>query len=96
MRPIDADSLKVVPNVRKVTEYDETGCGLDYLAIPVDVIEAAPTLDVEPVVHGQWLYPAGSKAVSSATCSVCRRRIKFGEYRFYCPACGTKMDGDNK
>jgi hypothetical protein len=51
MRPIDADALKVVPNVRKVTEYDETGCGIDYLAIPVEVIEDAPTIDVAQVVR---------------------------------------------
>lgn len=54
MRLIDTDDLLKVPNVRKVTEYDETGEGITYLAVPVEAIENAPTIEAEPVRHGKW------------------------------------------
>lgn len=43
--------MLTVGNVRKVTEYDEAGYDMTYDAVPVEVIEALPALDVEPVVH---------------------------------------------
>jgi hypothetical protein len=39
-------------DVCKVTEYDESGCGVDYLAVSVDAIKNAPAVDAEPVRHG--------------------------------------------
>lgn len=48
---ISRDALLCVPHVCKVTEYDETGCGITYLAVPVDAIKAAPTIDAVPVVR---------------------------------------------
>lgn len=38
-------------NVRKVTEYDESGCGMDYMAVPVSEIEAVPAVDAVEVVR---------------------------------------------
>lgn len=40
--------LMAVPNVRKVTEYDEAGYSISYNAVPVEVIENAPSVDVVP------------------------------------------------
>lgn len=51
MRIIDTDDLLKVPNVRKVTEYDETGEGITYLAVPVEAIEKAPAIEAEPIVR---------------------------------------------
>jgi hypothetical protein len=51
MRLIDADALVKVPNVNWVYEYDETGCAMRYKAVPLAVIEAAPTIDAVPVVR---------------------------------------------
>lgn len=56
MRLIDADALVAVPNVCKVTEYDETGCGMSYKAVPVKAIYDAPTIDAKPVQHGRWVH----------------------------------------
>lgn len=53
VRPIDAEALYAPRSVRKVTEYDETGCGMDYLAVPWEVIQNAPTLDYVP--RQQWI-----------------------------------------
>lgn len=97
IRPIDADSLKAVPNVRKVTEYDETGCGLDYLAIPVDVIEAASTLDVAPVVHARWIWNAHKQFYECSRCAGARYHdLMLGLNAQYCGYCGAKMIGDEK
>lgn len=40
--------LMAVPNVRKVTEYDEAGYSISYNAVPVEVIENAPSVDAAP------------------------------------------------
>lgn len=49
MALIDREALLEVPNVRKVTEYDEGGFRMTYLAVPLDVIEDAPAVYAEPV-----------------------------------------------
>lgn len=51
------------------------------------------TADVEPVVHGKWVY--GEDV--DIECSVCGRdALTEGDYRQvrsnYCPHCGAKMD----
>ena len=38
-------------DVRKVTEYDESGCGIDYKAVPVKAIKAAPAVVAVEVVR---------------------------------------------
>ena len=48
---ISRAALIGVPNVRKVCEYDETGCSITYKAVPVEVIENAPTIDAVEVVR---------------------------------------------
>lgn len=48
---IDTEALLKVPNVCKVTEYDETGEFITYLAVPVEAIKKAPAIDAVPVVR---------------------------------------------
>lgn len=97
MRLIEEDALLQVPNVRKVTEYDESGEFITYLAVPVEAIEKAPTIEAEPVRHGKWerwldkepdIY--GWVPLDTIVCSVCNQphRTKTN----YCPNCGAKMD----
>lgn len=109
MRPIDADAVLGGYNARKVTEYDESGCGVDYMAVSVEVLNNAPTLDVAPVRHGRWVDSDIKYAVTellegeypeTLTCSICGFKHKFAdEYGYsciwhYCPNCGAKMRGD--
>lgn len=96
MRLIDADALLTVPNVRKVTEYDETGEGITYLAVPVEAIEKAPTIEAEPVRHGKWEEGAFE---NSKRCSVCQKyatKVHCHSEPIFdyerCPYCGAKMD----
>ena len=102
---INRSELLTVPNVRKVTEYDETGCGISYLAVPVETIKAAPAVDAVPVVHARWV----KDAERNTYCSHCETYIPvvhcYREYQDYesewdeeieetefCPNCGAKMD----
>lgn len=91
-RVVDVDKLLQVPNVRKVTEYDEAGEDITYLAVPVEAIEKAATIEAEPVRHGEWIHMVFTDTGKSAgyKCSECGlgARKKFA----YCH-CGAKMDG---
>lgn len=59
-----------------------------------EAIDAAPTADVAPVVHGRWN--------ATETCSLCGEKSTEGldattwNYWLpnYCPHCGARMDGD--
>lgn len=82
-------------DVRKVTEYDESGCGVDYKAVPVDVIEAAPAVDAEPVRHGVrtvytiWHSSAWGEIHTKFEC--CGFDVNGSKKYNYCPNCGAKM-----
>lgn len=52
---ISRSEVLAVGNVRKVVEYDEAGYSMEYNAVPLDVIEDLPALDVAPVVHARWI-----------------------------------------
>lgn len=67
MRLIDANALLKSFDVAKMVEYDETGCGVTRLAIPVQTIKDAPTIDAVPVVRCRdckrfWEYTELHKA----------------------------------
>lgn len=59
-------------------------------------IEEAPTVDVEPIRHGEWIED-DDKCYWKIVCSECeieigsRTRIDT-EKMNYCPYCGAKMD----
>ena len=94
MRPIDADrALEIVrdqgiahPNAYHLTNYATL------------ILREAPTIDVAPVKHGQWVSVPHKLA---RVCSVCNRDepYKFADIDAdvydYCPSCGAKMDGGN-
>ena len=54
-----------------------------------------PTIDVVPVVHGEWIeYSCDPNII---TCSECDWGTSPEEKGFkFCPNCGAKMDGGNK
>lgn len=109
MRLIDADALLRVPNVRRVSEYDETGTAMDYNAVPEWAIMEAPAIDAAPTVHAKWLRDD----LGHAYCSRCQERLPYihcyseepcSDYdeewdeempeSLYCPQCGAKMDAE--
>lgn len=53
-------------------------------------------VDVEPVVHGQWIPVPSSDMVTGKAyeCSECKK-MRFGSFKpNYCPNCGAKMEGE--
>lgn len=56
-------------------------------------VKEAPTIDAEPVRHGQWILVLADKRGRGGVynCTACNgcRPIKSA----YCPDCGAKMDG---
>ena len=63
-------------------------------AMAMEIVASAPTSDVAPVRHGQWIY---DKKAQRPYCSVCKGYF-YGATNSpmsYCPNCGTKMDGDD-
>jgi len=60
----------------------------------LNMIDAVPTADVEPMIHGRWI-PVYEGA-STCECSACRKvGFKDSDFGFiesnYCPECGAKM-----
>ena len=76
----------------------QTFCPLDEVS---DVIDAAPTLDYEPVRHGEWAEETmwiGSFGQIRTTCSVCGTTYPDrpgsrgdGKGGKFCGECGAKM-----
>lgn len=75
MRLIDADAL--------VERYGEPCHSF------IDVIEAMPTIEAEPVRHGRWEFLIDGYYCSECDCKL--RKIKRKPK--YCEHCGAKMDG---
>ena len=94
---ISRSALLVVPNVRKVTEFDEAGYGMSYNAVPAEAIENAPAVDAEPVRRGRWepvlefVHNVERPVLTGWKCSECGRNEQFIEP--YCN-CGAKMDAE--
>lgn len=90
MRLIDADALK-----EKVFFYE-----LDSNSyVEESDIDAMPTIDAVPVVHGEWYRPKEwSTKTYRRLCTNCHDVAYFcgsGNYR-YCPNCGAKMKGERR
>lgn len=84
MRPIDADAL--LEKMQRTSRY---------FSVVYDV-DAMPTLDVAPVVHGHFVHdgPRFTGGVDWWHCSNCGGLLSGVETQFeYCPHCGAKMDG---
>ncbi len=99
MRLIDADKLKQeLIELRTMAEYKEGVNSYAYAALKYAVVCVinAPTIEAEPVRHGDWLYN-DIYLPNCAECSECgwRSSVRGDEIPsyHYCPNCGAKMDG---
>jgi hypothetical protein len=92
MRTIDADKLVDML-------YDNEFAVLCPLDEVSGVVDACPTVDAVPVVHGRWSDAGFGELPKHApygwACSVCGG-ISFNNEYIYCPNCGAKMDGERK
>lgn len=98
MRLIDADKMKEVWAHGDMV-YESCGIG-KALCMAVD---AMPTIDAMPVVHGKWMWKQGiAEDDYMLICSECKRPSnsyyddEYGGEKYissnYCPNCGAKMD----
>lgn len=96
MRLIDADMLKGA--------FEMDGYKSPYVE---RLIDACPTVDAVPVVHGEWVNEINPHAVTASgkevhvwRCSACgftwANRHDVLHYFKHCPSCGAKMDGGAK
>ena len=100
MRPIDADALHAdFINDLLCIKFGSALQGtprsdIDILNV-LERIEEAPTIEAEPVRHGEWKHVAGM----NSKCSECGRYFPVKEFDSrpfdinFCPNCGAKMDG---
>lgn len=101
-RLIDADALMNTLERYVNPMPGEHGNGyLSGLATAMDEVEAAPTVDAVPVVHGRWEIITDDYDCEMMCCSVCRSEFYDGDndtvdcLHNYCPNCGADMrDGD--
>ena len=87
MRLIDAENIE-----RTQLDLCDLGYDICFEVILLEDIEAAPTIEAEPVRHGYWVkYPHGS----GIYCSECHKRRRYKDiHDGYCPKCGAKMRGE--
>lgn len=78
-----------------LTDICDDMCGLKYTGVcencrVVALIADAPSADVTPVVHAQWIEDGSGIII----CPECKRGYNLhAKYTHYCPNCGAKMDG---
>ena len=91
MRIIDADRFYNEQFARCYNSIPYVGtCTMDNSPLWKE-LDDAPTLDAEPIRHGEWIE---SKVGGYDKCSVCGDPT-LAKYNF-CPNCGAKMDGGEK
>lgn len=85
MRLIDADALKA--DYIRTTTITNTPC---CLYVSKEQIDNAPTIEAEPIRHGEWVW---DEAYEMFTCSECGKQMIRNDYP-YCAFCGAKMEAD--
>ncbi len=92
MRLIDEKALK---EYQMQIPPEWIKCHLDIVKGMVEIftraIEAQPTIDAEPVVHGHWIE---NSCLYGTFCSRCGEN--YGIPFNFCPNCGAKMDEEVK
>lgn len=93
MRTIDADKLVDML-------YDNEFAVLCPLDEVSGVVDACPTVDAVPVVHGRWIRPHWKNNNYCCDCSECGGEAMHRDYQWdkngvypICPNCGAMMDG---
>ena len=62
----------------------------------VELIEALPVTDAEPVRHGRWVNHISENGATDGTyCGICDYEVDRDARYYYCPNCGAKMDEED-
>lgn len=68
-------------------------------SVPLEYIKQMPTIEAEPLRHGQWSECWHDERIYSGICSTCEKasiRPVDSEPLKFCPKCGARMDGGNE
>lgn len=90
MRLIDADALREDIETINYVDYNNYSDTIDF-------IDDAPTIEAEPVRHGEWRKSRYChNPTDKFVCSVCYGLVTVSTFRNrcmykYCPNCGAKM-----
>ena len=93
MRLIDADAVRQKIQLERYDYLHTSELTYTGLTIAKKIIEEAPTIEAEPVVHGRW-EDHYIEHYAWGRCSNCGC-VQFARTR-YCPNCGAKMDRERK
>lgn len=99
MRLIDADKMR-----KDVLDLQNCYNGFSDTydkAMILGLVDEQPTVDVESVRHGRWIYKGVRGRFPVCECSVCGNVENadwavLGDNVNYCPNCGAKMDGERR
>ena len=91
MRTIDADALR--DEVDSTLNWN-TNNEYNMYSDVMDMIDDAPTIDVQPVKHGRWLVKFEGEIYEFSECSECGNTESCETP--YCAQCGARMDGGNE
>lgn len=89
----------LLKNKTRMTEYDESGCGVHVFVVKEEDVLEAPAVDAEVVRHGRWHpikeemgwnCPYGELTIGYK-CSECGWEGVGKDVSPYCPNCGAKM-----
>ena len=94
MRPIDADKSDEIIIFDKQNELIQCSAIVDYCKRQREFLNKFPTLDVELVRHGWWVYDHWCEFKCSC-CGHFSSTNPRGKEK-YCPNCGAKMDEARK
>ena len=94
MRPIDADKSDEIIIFDKQNELIQCSAIADYCKRQREFLNKFPTIDVELVRHGHWVYDHWCEF----KCSCCGHFSSTNPRGIekYCPNCGAKMDEASK
>ena len=94
MRLIDADIIKIPSTSVDAFENCRNCKLLDEYQVK-EIIDDAPTVDAEPIRHGEWLNDGVMDKCSLCGLSFLKVHINGNPTFKYCPNCGAKMDRYN-
>ena len=87
----EAAKAKVAETILGASEFDE-----DMRQACYNAIDAVPTIDAAPAVHGRWTF-GGDGIIQCSLCEMTypsQGAFKKAFYPMhYCPNCGARMDG---
>lgn len=91
MRLIDAEKLqKHFENC--IVECKNTNSYSEDFEMALSVTKNQPTIEAEPVRHGEWVH--SEKRI--AHCSECSGKLLSTDISNYCPECGAKMEEEDE